>query len=548
MRISVSPFPLGHNLFLQDWEYYDALGRDPLQQNKIWSISDPTERDRKLNDRLQKYPKQRHFCQAEDKEDVGDKEKSDKKDIEGNEGEDGRKDENDESGFGIPDREDPSVVPLHAAAFKGNLGCVRIFIEGLVGVDVRDELGRTPLIAAATGGRTEIMKYLLAQGADPTARTYASNSLTQHYMGDFAGANAPEMADSSSQDKDGKLKGELLTETKKQVTINAIPEAASGGDLKSLKLLLSYQYPADEDGNILLLNVAKVLQQPFIRGAYHAMRSDEPEKFEFINCFGVKEDDTMSLDKLPAGQLINFQRLLERAARYGSIRCARLMIDKYGADPNQHYRGVHPLYTAAATNKSEIVRYLLEKYNVNIHLGAGRFATGPTALWIAIFLKSFDCVELLLRHGGPLEHIDDELLNVNQPVAAILIAQRGDRCPVRLETEENAQEYIKEARADWQTYNPCYVRLQIDVDDEDWITNLQHRKSDEELREKGKGARELNEKEAANLEDLDRRDPRWIMADCPTLPEREDELEQDDDLRPRWEPGGISASAFRFNQ
>lgn len=33
MRMSVAPSP--HVLFLDDYEYYDALGRDPLQQNKF---------------------------------------------------------------------------------------------------------------------------------------------------------------------------------------------------------------------------------------------------------------------------------------------------------------------------------------------------------------------------------------------------------------------------------------------------------------------------------------------------------------------------------
>lgn len=135
-----------------------------------------------------------------------------------------------------------------------------------------------------------------------------------------------------------------------------------------------------------------------------------------------------------------------------------------------------------------------------------------------------------------MDHVDEEILNVTKPTKAVLICQFKERAPIRLETEENAREYIEALRQDFQEMNPPYVRLEIGPDDRDWIRNLQQRRSDEELRKLGEGARELNENEKVKTEDLDETDPRRLMVHYPTNMEREAELTCDDDLLPQWQP------------
>ena len=629
----VSVMPSRHIRQMDDYEYYDGLGRDPLQQNNIWSISDPTEQVEKLKELLQEYPKQRHRRQmllkaalrgdeaivrclvdtglkvhpdvskGQNEEREGEKSEGEKSEDEKSEDEksedeksEDQKSEDEES---ISDKDDLSVAPLHAAAVNGNLGCVKLLLPDL-DIDVCDEFGRTPLIAATQGGDTDTIKYLLGQGADPTARSDAKSKLTQEYLGEYAGADALEgaaamcnvetirlllehplygatgnrryltdgepgvwvtplaiqsAAGGSSEtlkfllergaypmgEKDGKTKGELLNEREKQAIIDATQTAAERGDLESLKLLLSYQYATDRDGRLLPFEVPEIFHKPFIYGAYDAMINNKPEKFEFLKSFGVKEHDEMSLDELPEGQLIHIQHLLDEAVANGSMDCVRLMIEKYGANPNQHRISscTKPLYIAAANNKLEMVRYLLEDHRADVHLGNGRFATGPTALWIAIQLKSLDCVALLLRHGGPVDHVDEELSNVSKPMTAILWCLKQTRTPVRLETEENARESVERARKDFLNLNPPYVRLEIGPDDRDWIRNLQPRRSDEELREYGGGARELNEHEKVKRKDRDETDPWPTSVEYPIEPEREDALNEDDDLMPRWRPAFV---------
>jgi ankyrin repeat protein len=605
--------PSPHTLFLEDYEYYDALGRDPLQERKIWGISNDALRVEKLKEALDDFPKQMHRRQMLLKAVVrGDKpivrclvdtglkihpdiEKAVEKEEEN--ADDGDAEEGD-----IPDKDDESVVPLHTAAFQGQLEIVKLFIEIGVPVDVRDEFGRTPLGAAAGGCHPAIIRYLLGQGANPTVRTYANSEIAKEMMGLYAGADVLEIAASHGnvealrmllehpiygstrkrkhredkepgvwvtplairgaagasiealrllleqgayplEDKDGKTKGELLNKAEKQAILDATPVAAEAGDLESLKLLLSYQYPADKDGNILPFQVPETLHKPFIYGAYTAMVKNQPKKVEYIHSFGLKEHDSMSLDELPDGQTLNIQHLFDKAAQAGSIDCAQLMIEKYGADPDKHRMppGMQPLYVAAANDKPEMVRYLLENHKINIHFGSGRFATGPTALWIAIVLKSFESVAHLLKHGGPVNHIDEEILNLEGPVTAILRAVYDDQSSVRAETESNAKAWIDGERTNFQRPNPAYVRVQLGLEDKIWIQKLQYRRSGDELRETGEGAREFSKKEATKLRDLDEEDVRRILAPFPTLTEREKMLKNHDDLIPEWKPAFVSA-------
>ena len=64
-----------------------------------------------------------------------------------------------------------------------------------------------------------------------------------------------------------------------------------------------------------------------------------------------------------------------------------------------------------------------------------------------------------------MDYVDEDISNVSKPTTSVLMCQRGERNSVRLDTEENAQEYIDNLRKDFQNINPPYVRLEIGADD-----------------------------------------------------------------------------------
>ena len=66
--------------------------------------------------------------------------------------------------------EEEKRFPLHAAAFHGQIGCVKILVEAGVDVNLREEDGNTPLMSASSSGNVELVNWLLQHGADPTLK------------------------------------------------------------------------------------------------------------------------------------------------------------------------------------------------------------------------------------------------------------------------------------------------------------------------------------------------------------------------------------------
>ncbi|MBF0280911.1 MAG: ankyrin repeat domain-containing protein [SAR324 cluster bacterium] len=66
-------------------------------------------------------------------------------------------------------KEKSYYTDLFAAAVRGNINQVKSYIVAYENVDIRDSYGRTPLHVAAYGGHHDVMRILVASGADPNA-------------------------------------------------------------------------------------------------------------------------------------------------------------------------------------------------------------------------------------------------------------------------------------------------------------------------------------------------------------------------------------------
>ena len=77
--------------------------------------------------------------------------------------------------------------PLHSAAGTGNASMAKLLLTRGAKVDALDSKGGTPLIAAALasdiGGGADVLKILLAAGADPRREDTANHMTALHYAG-----------------------------------------------------------------------------------------------------------------------------------------------------------------------------------------------------------------------------------------------------------------------------------------------------------------------------------------------------------------------------
>lgn len=156
MSVSVVPVTAAHTYWMDDHEYYDQIGRDSLQVRRIWGISDPEVRVNKLKEVLDDYPKRMHRrkillkAARRGDEDIvrylvgtGIKVNFDPERAKEQEGQ-----ERDADDVNLPDEEDASCEPVHMAASTGRLGCLKIFLESGIELNLKDEFGRTLLITA----------------------------------------------------------------------------------------------------------------------------------------------------------------------------------------------------------------------------------------------------------------------------------------------------------------------------------------------------------------------------------------------------------------
>ena len=216
--------------------------------------------------------------------------------------------------IGDEDEEDPICVPVIAAVNNNKFSFLKLLIEEChVDVNAVNEIGMTPLLAAASRGNADMVRCLLSLGADPRARVDGSNAVNKDYFGDHAGFNVLEKASTSgtlevvrlilehpihgstrkrrlhegeednimvtsnaicgpagtlsvetlkfllersaypmSDTPSGASKGSLLDPTQRETLEEALSHAATTGSLACLRLLLSYFYPTSADCQLVL--------------------------------------------------------------------------------------------------------------------------------------------------------------------------------------------------------------------------------------------------------------------------------------------------------
>ncbi|CAJ2514010.1 Uu.00g021290.m01.CDS01 [Anthostomella pinea] len=534
-----------NDLYMSDPQWYDVTGKDMIAQRRIWAAETNEAQIGHFRALLDEHPSRRldmMFAAAV----------KGKADVIRFLLERGVKSTANEA-----DGDDMTLVPLHAAAYQGHLECVGIFIEEVgLSPDTRDDMGGTPLMRACWGKQTDVVRYLIEKGADVMVRQKAAPGPDEEGVNAFefaAGsgcvacaelvvaraqepgvhaadlANAMALAVAAQADNLAMLelilrlgnyplvniedRGHLvLTQSMKDSIEGAFRRALLQGTCKSLKPLFAYIDSRGEDGghnwDNLKQETLKALRDAMLE---FATRDDEEHRDAFVFVSGILLN-TDSRFTSPPLQEKKDNVLLDAffwACQKGCLDTVKLIDSMHKSLEVSQLSHVSPascssLYVAVAEGREEVVQYLFSEHGeqLDIHLGNGVFANGPTPLWSAVRNGHAGIIRLLLANGGPVDSYDSAKPEVEEPRSkkVVITATKTTRAPVRIISEaewatENGHHLEGPAEkggyTDSDRKEVRYVTLELTASDLKWWDKIQLRKSDEQLRSIENNGREI---------------------------------------------------------
>ena len=445
-------FPPDSN-FISDPKWYDALGDDMITHRRVWAVLTESGQIDQFRQLLYEFPDHGNdmmFAAA-------------------------MKGKQHIVRFlldqGVSGTSSDEAQPLHAAAYHGQIDCVRMLIEdGHIDPNVRGFDDGTALMRACRGQRIDVLKYLLSLPAiDITARQTPDGTGTSAL--DFAaGSGCLEcvvalLKHAETQD----------TDPTALVTTLTIEAAASSNKVDLLRLLLvnaGCPIP-DSNTNTFADNTCSLtssrldgIEASFVRAVTHSatttasflriylnsrsvdgtpnyptlsehtyvemqtsltllpLKNDPKTTTQAIHLFNLLHAMLFSSDS----QFTTERTLQDRptilndaffvAAQFNNLPFLKHIHSSHpGVDPNHLSTTVKPqcsttLYTSAGSAHNDVVEWLFNTFPTVLdpHIAAGKFANGPTALWITVWNGHIDTAKLLLQLGsGPVDSIDPEL-------------------------------------------------------------------------------------------------------------------------------------------
>ena len=376
----------------------------------------------------------------------------------------------------VPNNE-PATDALVFAAGSEALQCAKLLVKHAeeIGHDTTNLVTPLVLAVAAHTNSLEILDFLLETGGYYQAKH-----------------------DNQSENNIG-----ILTEPMKDAIEYSLRQCLSRSRYKNLKVLYTFFESRTEQGEYQITNLKDETLDALDEALWQlASHNDDEHKevFTFISDTVLAPNSHLTNPTTQEKKETALHDALVRAAQHGHLEMMKLIESKHvnlNVNNLAHYNGAEyttPLFMAAGSGHNNIIEHLFSTHGeqLNVHIGAGEFANGPTALWNAVGNGHVETVKLLLQKGGgPLESIDSLAIpSENSSATRIILAATKDaRSSVRLLSETtwiNEHGAVNEASlkgtvTDKSGMQTRYVVLDLKAGDWAAWDSLQLRNTDEEL-------------------------------------------------------------------
>uniref|UniRef100_A0A2K5RKP3 Ankyrin repeat and SOCS box protein 2 n=1 Tax=Cebus imitator TaxID=2715852 RepID=A0A2K5RKP3_CEBIM len=299
-------------------------------------------------------------------------------------------------------------LPLHEAAYYGQLGCLKVLQQAYPGaIDQRTLQEETALYLATCRGHLDCLLALLQAGAEPDISNKSRE--TPLYKGEWAFLRKdPEAvrilvqhnADTNHRCNRGwtalhesvsrndlevmeiLVSGGAKVESTNAYGITPLFVAAQSGQLEALRFLAKY----GADINTQASDSASAL--------YEACKNEHEEVVEFLLSQGADANKTNKDGLLP----------LHIASKKGNYRIVQMLLP-VTSRTRVRRSGISPLHLAAERNHDEVLEALLDaRFDVNTPLAPERARLyedrRSSALYFAVVNNNVYATELLLEHGA----------------------------------------------------------------------------------------------------------------------------------------------------
>jgi ankyrin repeat protein len=293
---------------------------------------------------------------------------------------------------------------------------------------------------AAAGGRTELVEWLLQNGADAKIREtrtggstalelgVGSASVASLLMNHGAEWSATAFASAIHRGDKGAIKlmsdtggfehfDSMPTDAKRETSTGrqreaillgirhcASKQAASGDVLRWLLRHVALSYDADK---FELDASDRELMDDVRAGISGAIRTDDAETTRLL----IKSIPLSNLQVGPeqptsSGSNDMNDWLLD-AVYNNATSVTRILFEEFNADPNvvAGPRSETPLIVAALAGHADMIKVLVSDFKASIQKASGTYSNGPTPLWHAIRSQNEAAARTLFEFGGPVEHV-----------------------------------------------------------------------------------------------------------------------------------------------